>query len=755
MKTLIYSLVLFISSSLAFIPNSYSYNYEEMLKDIIDCKPSTSMKFSVENMFFQKDQGTFEIKEGEFHVYNKINGKYCFAEFIGEGEFSMLPPILVERQQLERQFKSDFYSKKFTKMFIVFTDGFEDYLLQNAKKNNMLRLTNSYRERAMTLFLNKDQTEIHIQGLIKSLLESSYKPIFYALITNDEGDEFVWGLDEYDIEEAGLYKVHKSRSPSQNDYLNFLCQFHKTSDYNLPRIERENENKDEIKLDKYHIKVEIPKDLHLKAVTTLKFTSRVDGDRWLNFSLGPKLDITEISMNGKDIYYYIPENSRTLWVELDEELVKDKSYEIKFAYNGEVIERVQDWFVIRNFVSWYPAYGFYKKSQFELDFNTYHTYRFTSSGAKILEEENGDYKRTVWKVEDPHIHVAFNIGVFKEKEIEAEKGKHPDMLIHYNNSDLVDNVAIDLKQSYEFYTKIFGPISENKFFATEIPSPHGQAFPNFLHLSYLAFMTRDMITETYSNHAKRDDFFEQTLISHEMAHQWWGNVKTSRDAWVSEGFAEYSSMMYAQIAMNDKDLFFKILEKKREGLWRASQRKIPAGPVGLGTRLGGDYSEIVYNKGSWVLHMLRSLMLDLNKMDDQPFVDLMGGFFKKYGHNAVSTEDFIEFVNGYLGVDMQWFFDQWIYGYKMPLYKFAWKSGKNEKGTNKIDIRVVTEFVDDNFQMQVPIKIIYEDGTSSTLKIGVVGNKVEFPINVPKEVDEIEFNIYESVLCEVEYVDWD
>ena len=740
--------------------------YKDLLKNILDLKPSSSLKYDVKNMFFQKDQGTFELKEGEFYVYNQINGKYCFAEFVGKGEFSFMPPITVEMQQLEREYETDFYTKSFSRMFIFFSDGFENFLKENAKLNKRLSLKNSYKNRALQFFLDKKQTEINSLSVVKSLMETKSRDVFYALVETDdkEGDEnyekeFVWSTDEYDIEESRFYKVIKSPNKSfYNDYLSPVTQFHKLSDYDLPNKQRQEEDKDEIKIDKYQLKVNIPKNLYFSAEAIVNFTSKVDGEQWIKFNFGPKLEIKELSSNGKEVYFHLKEKGNSIWIKLNETMEKGKEYSLKFVYEGDILNRRGDWFIINNFVSWYPKYGFYKKSQFELEFNTYRTYRFTTSGEKLSEEKKGEFNLTKWLVDNPSIHVAFNLGVFKEKELEAVEGKHPDMLIHYINSDLVDNVAIDLKQSYEFFTKIFGPISGNKFFATEIPSAHGQAFPNFLHLSFLAFQSRNMAAETFSTGRYRNDFFEKTLISHEMAHQWWANIQTYRDVWISEGFAEYASMMYAQISMEDQELFFNILKDKRQRLYENSQRKKPGGPIGIGTRLGRDYQIITYDKGSYVLHMLRNQLLDLRTMNDSNFINLMGGFFKLSQGKAVTTEDFIDYAEQFLNADLTWFFDQWVYGYKVPLYKFAWKqeliTEGAKKGNYKVKVRILTENVDENFFMSIPMTIVFGSGDKTYIRRGVSGNIFESEFISPLKVDEIIFNTFESVLCGIEYEDW-
>src|SRR5690606_17587366 len=151
-----------------------------------------------------------------------------------------------------------------------------------------------------------------------------------------------------------------------------------------------------------------------------------------------------------------------------------------------------------------------------------------------------------------------------------------------------------------------------------IPAGHGEAFPGLIHISQSTFQRTDASGWDYRFRA------------HEVAHQWWGasgvDFLTYHDRWLSEGFADYSSLMYLQAAARDKELFAKTLRT-----WRADIKKhINAGPVWMGHRLGNAYNTVVYEKGAWVLHMIRNLMLDLKTMKEDRFFEMMRDFYATY-----------------------------------------------------------------------------------------------------------------------------
>src|SRR4029453_9768060 len=104
------------------------------------------------------------------------------------------------------------------------------------------------------------------------------------------------------------------------------------------------------------------------------------------------------------------------------------------------------------------------------------------------------------------------------------------------------------------------------------------------------------------------------FLAHELAHQWWGQAigwKNYHEQWISEGFAQYFSALYAQRAHGDVSFNAMLRQFRRWSLSESDQ-----GPVDLGYRLGliqGQgriFRAVIYNKGAAVLHMLRRFVGD-------------------------------------------------------------------------------------------------------------------------------------------------
>ena len=171
----------------------------------------------------------------------------------------------------------------------------------------------------------------------------------------------------------------------------------------------------------------------------------------------------------------------------------------------------------------------------------------------------------------------------------------------------------------------------------------------------------------------------ESLIAHELAHQWWGNMITCRDfhhIWLNEGFATYSEALYKEQESGQSAYFSDINGNKFFG----------GGTIYVPDVL--DVSRIFhgglsYNKGSWVLHMLRHVV------GDATFFDILQAYYdSQFQHGTAVTEDFQAVCEAVSGMELGWYFQEWIYGEYYPQYTYCWSSvdrGGNYEVTLTID----------------------------------------------------------------------
>src|SRR5262249_32024817 len=147
----------------------------------------------------------------------------------------------------------------------------------------------------------------------------------------------------------------------------------------------------------------------------------------------------------------------------------------------------------------------------------------------------------------------------------------------------------------------------------------GQGFPGLIYLSTLSYMNPDERPAS-ARAPRQQTFFSDLIQAHEVAHQWWGNVVAPdgyQDDWILEALAQYSSLMWIEKKKGVKALE-DVLEDYRNDLLRtgADGRTLDsAGPLTWGYRIDNSenpdaWRTITYEKGAWVMHMLRRRLGD-------------------------------------------------------------------------------------------------------------------------------------------------
>jgi aminopeptidase N len=107
------------------------------------------------------------------------------------------------------------------------------------------------------------------------------------------------------------------------------------------------------------------------------------------------------------------------------------------------------------------------------------------------------------------------------------------------------------------------------------------------------------------------------------------------------------------------------------------------------------------------------------------------------------------------GIDLGWFFDQWIYGTEIPSYRVAYRFEPADGGQYRVKLRVRQSNVGEEFQMYVPVTVDLGNGQVARARVKVRGatSEIELPL-MPSKPKGLKFNDLDGVLAEVKMVDW-
>ncbi len=217
----------------------------------------------------------------------------------------------------------------------------------------------------------------------------------------------------------------------------------------------------------------------------------------------------------------------------------------------------------------------------------------------------------------------------------------------------------------------------------------------------------------------------EDLIAHEVAHQWFGNSASEGnwfDIWLSEGFATYLADLYWEHRYG-RDAFVARLQNERATVLAYARRN--AAPV-IDTTVT-DYNRLLtpnaYQKGAWVLHMLR------RRLGDEPFWESLRSYYQRYKRSNAVTADFRKVVEDVTGRELEDFFHQWLRRPGHPKINVTWRY---EDG--KVAIALTQNQPQGPFQFPLDIALLDEAGQTLAVKTFVVEREqhtFEIPINSP------------------------
>ncbi len=219
------------------------------------------------------------------------------------------------------------------------------------------------------------------------------------------------------------------------------------------------------------------------------------------------------------------------------------------------------------------------------------------------------------------------------------------------------------------------------------------------------------------------------IIAHELAHHWWGNLVTMKswgDIWLNEGFATYAEALYYEGVQHSPASEFML--------------DIDDGQV-MG-RLGGtvfaededdpfDDGNAIYEKGAWVLHMLRHVL------GDEKFFAALKLYARRHQFSNASTIDFQRICEEQFGESLDWFFQQWIYSPGRPVYKVSMETIGNESHNYTVKLTIKQKQShsvagrEQSFYV-MPIDVtIHGEGVSQKVVVFNDARKQSFTITVP------------------------
>ncbi len=350
-----------------------------------------------------------------------------------------------------------------------------------------------------------------------------------------------------------------------------------------------------------------------------------------------------------------------------------------------------------------------------------------SNGSLVETKENSDGTRTFhWKIAAPHAAYLTSIIV----------GEYAQVVGTYDGIPVITNVypseleagkvtAARLPEMVKFFSEKTGVRYPYEKYAQTVARDFNGGMENISATTQYDVMIHD---------ARSDSHRMDSLQSHELAHQWFGDYVTARnwsDIWLNESFATYFQALWDEHSVGHDDFLYLDVKNNQDQYYAAWAKGIRR-PIVTKNYANPDavFDTYTYPRGAAVLHMLRQ------NLGEQNWWRAINYYLTKYAHQPVETEQFRIAIEEATGQSMDWFFDEWLYKMGHPIFQVTQDYDADAKS---LKLRVKQEQRPDPTSpypqvtyFQTPVEI--EIGTAS-------GTKIERAQIQPKEEQTFTFQV--------------
>ena len=321
-------------------------------------------------------------------------------------------------------------------------------------------------------------------------------------------------------------------------------------------------------------------------------------------------------------------------------------------------------------------------------------YQVISNGLLVEETDLGDgTRRTHWQQSVPIATWLYTLGVarFAVQHLEDFDGKPVQSWVYPQDRDAgFRRFAEPTHAVLSFFSEKIGPFSYEKLANVQSNSVSGG-----MESATAIFYDDDVVDPD-----RRVRW--RNVIIHEIAHQWFGNSVTESDwddVWLSEGFATYFTLLFREHAYG-RDDFVEGLHDARDRVFRHYD-KHPDYRL-IHDELD-DMSKVLtgmqYQKGAWTLHMLRGLV------GTESFWEGIREYYAQYRDGSADTADFRRAMEEASGMELGWFFDQWLRQGGVPDIDCTWS---HADGSVRLDLRQTQP--NHHFRLPLEVELRFDDG---------------------------------------------
>ncbi len=744
---------------------------------------------NVENLLLKRDRVEMTFT-GTFVLTAPIADHIIGAVFEGQGAFhAPVPPSAFERENVRRLLRADSVKSSFRTAILVFTDDtYQRIQAESSRRPGAPASADARRLAADFLPRMLRETGINLAARATlSILNGENPGFFCAQFDGGDRDRFSLLLDYQNripVSNFGLNGGEIGLIFSHRPFIlwnDIWMAFYGLKDYERGVVAY-SDTQDLVDIQHYDMDLDLrdPRKA-LSLVAKIDMLTRAPNLRALPLAIGENLPerdqvrlknqmrLKEARVDGSPVAGIQEDWEGGLTLLLSPEVPAGRKLSVEITLEGDFMREVdglRDCFYPLSNTSWYPRHGYLDRSTYSLTLHHRSRLRVAATGMRQQEAlDSGSPEDTVtrYRMSQPVSAAVFALGPFERhtRTIQWESGGETPLEFSSLPGSLMavpeEFILAELDNAMRYFTALFGRYPYSSFGAAVHPFGFGQGLPTLL-----------MIPP--AGRGNRRTF---AFISHETAHQWWGNIvawRSYRDQWLSEGFAEYSGILYAARRAGGS-AGRELIDSLRNSLKNAPRtttgvgegRLNDVGPIILGHRLEtsrtlGTYSALVYNKGALVLRMLHFLFMDPATGSGQAFFDMMTAFVDRFRGGTASTDDFQALANEHFlktpnaqrfGIkSLDWFFNQWILQVSLPSYRLEYTLEDQPGGAVLLQGTLFQENAPDDWVMLLPVKLDLGRNQVANANIRAIGPQTPVVLKLPRRPTKVELDPESWVLSE-------
>lgn len=763
------------------------------------------------------------MNDGTISFLQGVDGRITGAFFEGDGEVLVRPPDRRERASLGLFIGEGVLEEKFSSAYLRFNDDtageLQQYLRPTEDPKSFVEKNDSIARNLAAV--DAMRLAISFTSLPATVKPGEPPPLpdrlFHARVAGERLGVFDVYFDTRNPEQIVVGQTSSKGEQVYYDlWMSFVMSSLRKQTVTTSRFHGPTGpawTRDAISVSKYTVKGTVAPPTDLSAEATLDVEARQGGARIVLFELSRYLQVKAVDMDGVPLEFLQNEaiegsqlarrGNDLVAVVFPEPLKLGVRFVLHFTYAGAALSDAGGGLVyVGARGTWYPNRGI-AMANYDLTFRFPQTWTLVATGKQVSLDRDGADFVGHWVSEQPLPIAGFNLGQYTQASADAGQVK----VLDYATSGVEREMGViqraaaapgtaagpssteveaahagdtlDPAQALKplaekaaetllAYSQMLGPYPYSSLSLTQRPGMESQGWPGLIFLSSYVYLTsaeRAALKLPIGDNV----LFGEVMMQHELAHQWYGDQvswASYHEQWLLEALANYCALLLLE---RDKPEDVQLMLQDYRSMLAAKSKdgkpNVEAGPVTLGVRLSSSkfpegYEIITYGRGTWLIHMLRTMLRDASRTpanptgDDTVFLSILKNLVQRHKGSELTNAEFEKAFEEVLPrtlwfegrQSLDWFFDGWVNGTAFPQFEVQGTKFKGVGAARNVSATIRQMGAPFDLVSSVPVYGVEGDKQIYLGRVFAEGDSTQFTLKAPVGVTSLVLDPYGTVL---------